>query len=315
MISGPLRDRRIDVHHHIFPPPYVEAAGARLRAQAPDFAFVLEQWSPERSLEAMRESGVTGAITSLSTPGVFAGNVAAARTLARQCNDFAAGMMRAHSQFGMFATLPMPDVEGSLAEIAYALDVLHADGIGFLSVYGDKWLGDAAFAPIFDELNRRKAIVFVHPSVSTCCAALLPNVPPAVVEFLFDTTRTIVSLLYSGTFTRCPDIRFIFPQDGGTLPMLADRIANSLRRAKLNPSDEGMATLRRLYFDVATSTTPIGLGALLGLVPADHVMFGTDYPFLPMSLTTSGLDASPLSEGQQACINHRTAASLLPRFA
>ena len=119
-----LRTRRIDVHHHLLPPAYVTAAGPALIAQAPDFAFVLRDWSPARSIEAMDQSGIATAITSLSTPGVFSAGAAGARALARACNDFAAGMMRDHpGRFGMFATLPMPDVDGSLAEIAYALDV------------------------------------------------------------------------------------------------------------------------------------------------------------------------------------------------
>lgn len=313
-----LRGRRIDVHHHLLPPPYVASVGDALRRQAPDFAFVLDQWSPARSIEQMNANGVASAITSLSTPGVFLGNVPAARTLARACNDYAAGMARDYpGRFGLFATLPMPDVEGSLTEIAYAMDTLKADGIGFLSDYGDKWLGDPAFAPLFDELNRRKAVVFVHPSIANCCRTLLPNVPPAVVEFVFDTTRTIVSLLFSGTFARCPDIKFIFPQAGGTLPMISDRIVNNFKAtpgaAKL--PDDPMVELQRLYFDVAGSTSAPSLGSLLAFTKPDHVMFGTDYPFIPIAKTADGFDKAGLAARDQAAINRTTAARLLPRFA
>jgi predicted TIM-barrel fold metal-dependent hydrolase len=312
-----FQTRRIDVHHHLLPPAYVDAVGDALRKQAPDFAFVLAQWSPARSLEAMDEAGIATALTSLSTPGVFQGDAAGARKLARACNEFAAAMARDHpGRFGFWATLPMPDIEGSLAEIAYAMDVLHADGIGFLSDYGNMWLGDPAFIPLFDELHRRKAIAFVHPSVANCCRTLLPGVPPAVVEFVFDTTRTIVSLLYSGTFTRCPDIRFIFPQDGGTMPIVADRIAHNMKPELAATMPLGpMGELQKLYFDIAASTSKPSLAALLGLVDANHVMFGTDYPFLPTTFTSGSFDRTHLADADKAAINRRTAARLLPRYA
>jgi predicted TIM-barrel fold metal-dependent hydrolase len=315
-MSMDFRNRRIDVHHHIVPPAYAAAAGARLLAQAPGFGFVLE-WTPEKSLAEMDEHGVATAITSLSTPPVFDGDVPAARILARECNEFAAGMARDFpGRFGFFATLPLPDVEGSLAEIAYALDVLKADGIGFLTSYGDKWLGDAAFAAIFDELHRRNALVYVHPTVSDCCRSLLPGVAPAVIEFLFDTTRTITSLLFSGTFSRCSVIRFIFSHAGGALPMLAHRMSVSAGRFVADRLPNGaMYELQRLYFDLATTTHEIGLDAILKLVAADHVLLGTDYPFMPMAATIPGLDASGLPLDVQAAINRLGAAALVPRFA
>ena len=231
-------------------PPYVDAAGDALRRQAPDFAFVLSQWSPAHSIEAMDASGIATAVTSLSTPGVFQGDVQDARRLARACNEYAAGMARTYpGRLGFWATLPMPDVEGSLNEIAYAMDVLKADGIGFLSDYGDKWLGDPAFAAVFAELQRRKAIVFVHPSVANCCRTLLPGVPPAVAEFVLDTTRTIVSLLFNGTFTRSPDVRFIFAQAGGTMPMISDRIAHNVKPELAATMPLGpLGELKKLYF-------------------------------------------------------------------
>jgi 6-methylsalicylate decarboxylase len=316
LMSLDFRNRRIDVHHHIVPPTYAAAAGARLLAQSPGMDFVLE-WTPEKSLAEMHQHGVETAITSLSTPAVFAGDVAAARILARECNEFAAGMARDFPrQFGFFATLPLPDVDGSLVEIAYALDVLKADGVGFLTSYGDKWLGDAAFATIFDELHRRNALVYVHPTVSDCCRSLLPGVGPAVVEFLFDTTRTITSLLFSGTFSRCSGIRFVFSHAGGALPMLAPRIAASAGRFVGDRLPNGaLYELKRLYFDLATTTHEIGLDAILKLVAPDHVLLGTDYPFMPMTATLPGLDASGLPLDVQAAINRLSAAALVPRFA
>ncbi len=312
-----FRNQRIDVHHHIVPPAYAEAAGARLLAQSPDFGSVVLKWTPEQSLAEMDKHGVATAVTSLSTPSVYAGDVAAARTLARECNEFAAAMARDFPRrFGNFATLPLPDVDGSLVEIAYALDVLKADGVGFLTSYGDKWLGDPAFASIFDELHRRNALVYVHPTVSDCCRNLLPGVNPAVVEFLFDTTRTITSLLFSGTFSRCSGIRFIFSHAGGALPMLAYRLATASGRMVPDRVPNGaLYEFKRLHFDIATTTNEIGLDAILKLVGPEHVLLGTDYPFMPMAATIPGLDASVLPDAVQAAINRTGAVALVPRFA
>src|SRR4051794_38237557 len=194
----------IDVHHHLFPPPFV----AHLIEHDHYLARgVARHWTPQVSLDDMDAAGIATAFTSITAPGLAA--IARKRLFAvtRECNEYGARMTADHARrFGLFASLPLPNVDDSLREMAYALDTLHADGIGLLTCYGDQWLGDAAFVPVMDELERRRAVVYVHPTVADCCRNLLPGVADWVLEYPMDTTRTIASLLFSGTFARCPNI-------------------------------------------------------------------------------------------------------------
>jgi predicted TIM-barrel fold metal-dependent hydrolase len=211
---------RIDVHHHYLPPAHAAAMGdSRVNGPAP-------KWTVELSFADMEKAGVAKSVLSLMPPGVWFGDPAAARKLARECNDFGAQLVREHpGRFGLFAALPLPDTEGSLREIEYALDVLKADGIGLFTSYGDKYLGDPAFVPVFEELNRRKAVVYTHPIIPVCCTGLIKGVSNDTIEFATDTTRTIASLIFGagGTAFRCPDIKFIWSHSGGTLPFLIGR--------------------------------------------------------------------------------------------
>ena len=310
--------RRIDVHHHMFPPTYKTRAGDRIRASASigDYSPLFD-WTPERALALMDKYGVATGIASISTPGIWFGDAAEARSLARECNEFAAGMVRDHpGRFGLFAAVPLPDQDASLREIEYALDTLKADGIGIFTSYGDKWPGDPAFAPVFDELNRRKAVVFVHPAAPACCRGIMPGVPPAIIEFVFDTTRAITSLLASGTLQRCPDIRFIFCHAGGTAMPIAHRIdAWSERTAHVKQQTQGvLAALRRLHYDIATSANPASLAALRAIVPLSQILFGSDNPFITMRVTAEGMDAAGFSDDEARAINRDNALRLFPRL-
>src|SRR5438552_18711851 len=217
---------RIDVHHHLFPPAYI----ARL-VEADHYLArgVARQWTPQVSIEDMDAAGVTTAITSITAPGFAVVAPERLFSINRECNDYGARMARDHrGRFGLFASLPLPDVERSLEEIGYALDTLKVDGIGLLTSYRDKWLGDPAFAPVMDELNRRKAVVYTHPTTANCCANLIPDVPESIIEWGTDTTRTIASLVFSGTAARCQDMKIIFSHGGGTMQFMAERF---VRRA------------------------------------------------------------------------------------
>lgn len=308
--------RRIDVHHHILPPRYLAAARERILALAQGYAQVLD-WTPEVSLAQMDKFGIAAAVTSNPSPWTWFPREEA-RFLVRDSNDYAAALARDHpGRFGVFAALPMPDIEGSLAEIAYAYDTLNADGICLTTSYDDKWPGDPLFEPVFAELNHRKAVVFIHPASPACCRGLIPGVPDPTIEFMFDVTRSITSLLFSGTLSRLPDIRFIFTHAGGAVAQLAERI---IRNAALQ---KGIAErlpkgaryeVEKLYYDITTSTSRATLDAIRDVVPITQLLFGSDYPYLPIAQTVQGLEQYGFGDADRMAINRGNAQLLLPRL-
>jgi len=318
--AGGETARLIDTHHHFYAPAYQKAwldwDAARKVTPFPSQVA----WTREKAVEEMDKNDVRSAILSLpSTPGLwFNDGPEAAARMARTCNDFAAEMIRDYpGRFGLFATLSMLDIDATLKEIEYVFDTLKADGVGLQTNYGDKWLGDAAYKPIFDELNRRKAVVYVHPLVAACCAGLSVGAPPAVLEVPHDTTRTVTSLLLSGGFARWRDIKWLFSHAGGTIPMLAGRIDafNARRPNRAEFAPEGIiAEFRRLHYDTANAASAPAIAALTALVPASQITFGSDYPYFPLEQWKS-LRALGLSEADLAAIGSGNAMRLVPRFS
>jgi predicted TIM-barrel fold metal-dependent hydrolase len=308
---------RIDVHHHFYPPEYLRELTKPIPGSDGAQPGVRD-WTTQRTLEEMDKHGVQTAVISLSPPGCRMFDKEGNRRLARICNEYGAHMSADHKgRFGLFGVLPMPDVEGSLAEIAYAFDTLKADGIQLMTSYVDKWLGDPAFDAVMDELNRRKATVFVHPLAPNCCAGLIPWVPAALVEYPQDTNRCIMSLMFSGTLTRCPDIKFIFCHGGGSMPMLAGRVSHSgANRRFLDKVPKGIEyELKKLHYDIALAAFRPSLSALFALVPTSQVLLGSDYPFSSIGAAVGGLDAYGVAEADARAIYRGNAERLMPRLA
>ena len=313
-----MAGHRIDVHHHILPPDYVETVGDD-RIGPLILSGKTPEWTPEMSIEAMDRNGIATSITSISAPGLWFGDSDETRRLCRDCNDYADRLRRDFpGRFGMFANLPLPDVDASMAEIKYALDDLKADGIGLLTSYGDRYPGDPEFAPVFDELNRRGAVVYFHPT-NAPCNKCQPEIPAATLDFPFDTTRAIVSLLFGGTFARCQNIRFIFSHAGGTVPFIAERIGRLGARPGFKEAVPNgvVPELARLYYDTALSANWLAFRSLLELVTPDHVLFGSDYPFAPeptMVGTIKGLIELGLEPDVLQGIERDNALALFPQF-
>jgi predicted TIM-barrel fold metal-dependent hydrolase len=309
--------RRIDVHHHMLPPEYAKLTRERILQITSGDPTVLN-WTPEITFAQMEQYGVASAILSLPVPGAWHDGKDNSRKLARIANEYGARLSKDHpGKFGVFAALPLPDVDGSLKEIEYAFDALHSDGVYLQTSYDEKWPGDPAFAPVFDELNRRKAIVFVHPTEPACCANLIPGIPSNVIEFVFDTTRAITSFLVNGTFARCPDIRFIFCHSGGTMPVLAARINGFFqsRSALASQVPNGvMYELKKLHYDVANATNPSSLAALMKLVPTSQIVWGSDFPYRPVGPTATGWDNYEAAPEIKSAVNRENALKLFPRF-
>jgi predicted TIM-barrel fold metal-dependent hydrolase len=309
----------VDTHHHFYPPPYQKTwADWEDQRKIPHFG-VQFAWSREQDIEAMDKNGVTTSVLSLaSTPGTwFDAGAQAAHDMARLCCDFAAEMVRDKpGRYGLFAPLSMLDIDATLKEIEYAFDTLKADGVNLQTNYGDKWLGDPVYQPIFEELNRRQAVVYVHPLVASCCGRLNIGAFPAVIEVPHDTTRAVVSLLLSGTFARLRDIKWLFSHAGGTIPMLAGRIESFFERAgnrdRFVP-DGIEAEFRRLYYDTANATHPSSMAALTALIPVSQITYGTDYPYWPLDQINNLRGTLPPQD--LAAVSSGNALRLLPRLS
>ena len=321
--AGRPKRRLIDVHHHFFPPALLAAFEAyNTRHQQPQQAPFVLNWTPARTLEEMDKNGVATAVLSIASvpDGWFGLDDAAKRQLTRTCNDYAARMMRDHpGRFGLFAALPIPDVEGSLREIEYAFDTLKADGVGIATNYGATWPGDPAYKEIFAELDRRKANVYFHPVSPNCCSGnFVPGVAESVIEYPYDTGRAVLSLLFSGTFLARRNIKWLFSHGGGTIPFLAGRIVTQTKFIKtLNEvAPHGVdAELKRLHYETANAAYAPTMAALLKYVPLDNIMFGSDFPYVSVGQNAEGLESIGLSATQLRAIEHANAMRFVPRLA
>ncbi len=302
---------RVDVHHHFIPPFHADVMAVRRSGGRPP------RWSPQMSLDEMDKNGIATAILSLVQPATwFADDVPLSRSLAHECNEYGAKLMRDHpGRFGLFAAISPPDVDGSLKEIEHALDTLKADGIGLMTSYGTQYLGDPSFEPVYAELNRRRALVYVHPTTPACCGAILPGIGPSTVEFATDTTRTITHIVFSGTATKFPDIRWIFSHSGGTLPFLTGRLIE-LQNLKKDPRlpDGPLPELRKFHYEVAQGHTAGQIAALLKMVPIAQLLYGSDFPLRRAIEVNEGIAAYGFNADELRSIERETALRLIPRL-
>ncbi|CAE6746824.1 amidohydrolase family protein [Paraburkholderia nemoris] len=271
--------RKIDTHQHFLPKLYVDAVGLDLLNAAMP-GGVAPTWSVEAALAMMDENGIDEGILSISSGPTLPD----AATLLRKCNDLAAELRARHpGRFGSFASLPLPDVDAALKEVSYCLDVLKVDGFIAFTNYNGLYLGDELFTPLWEELNRRGTVVFIHPNQPP--HEIPPVAPASVLEYPFETTRTATSLIMSGAMSHFRNIRFILSHAGGTLPFLVPRIALSISMmpAVAERVGDTLAAVRSFYFDTALSTGNAPLSALTQVADPDHILFGTDFPFAPTS--------------------------------
>ncbi|SCK17011.1 Predicted metal-dependent hydrolase, TIM-barrel fold [Variovorax sp. HW608] len=303
---------RIDTHQHIVPPAYA----AWLDQQGVTAGGLpIPKWSAEGALDLMESARIETGILSVSTPGVHLGDDGAARSMARLVNEFAADAVRQHpGRFGFFATLTLPDVDGALAEAAHALDVLGADGVVLLTNVRGVYLGDASIEPLMEELERRKAVVFVHPSELP--APAVPGIPPFAADFLLDTTRAGINMARRAWLERYPNVKIILSHGGGFIPYAAERIARMC--SPDGDSARGIENLRRFYFDTALASSPYALPSLLAFADPSHVFFGSDWPYAPKerSLHFAGLlDKFELGPDLRMAIERGNAERVFRRLA
>lgn len=320
--------RRLDLHHHFGSPRWIKKIAEVKRQGWQQF----QNFSPAKAVETLDRAGVSAAFLSVTEPGVWFGDDFSkerqdAIGMARDMNDYGARMVSDYKgRFGLFAVLPLPDIDASLKEIAYAFDTLKAEGVGLLTSYSNKWLGDASFAPVFEELNRRGAILYSHPTDAICCHNLLPNVSPGTIEWNTDTSRAILSVINDGTpaapsqsvATRYPRIQFVWSHAGGTLTALAGRFfggpnsADNL--AKPVQPNSRLYHLRRFYYDTAQSTNLIIMQALKSLVGASQIVFGSDYPYSTIADHANALRKCGFNEAEMRGIDRENALRILPKY-
>src|SRR3954451_8643490 len=282
--------RIVDLHQHSIPDFYWQASNEDGNAAG---GITPPRWSLEGAIAYLDEAGIDVAIPSISTPGVHFGDDAAARTLARRVNEYLADIKRERpDRFGAFAALPLPDVEGTLEQIAYAFDVLDLDGVSLMTNAGGSYLGDSRFDPIFAELQQRAAVVFVHPTASPDPIAHTLGLPDALLDYPVDTSRAIAKLHYSNTFARTPDVKYVFAHAGGAIPFVASRFAivDEMDVIPGGPERGAFAdALRRLHWDTASAFSDPVLHMLRSVTGLHNVVFGTDYPYPRDAISIAGL--------------------------
>jgi 6-methylsalicylate decarboxylase len=315
---------RIDVHQHVVPPFWAEALPnhggdpSGLRSGDPS-GTVLPQWSPNSAIDLMDSQEIATGILSLTAPGIVSWGQGERREMARRVNEYTADLVaKQPARFGNFATLPLPDVDGALSELEYALDALGADGVILLGNYGEKYLGDVIFEPLWAELHRRQSVVFVHPGLPLSPA---PGVAGPLVDYPFDTTRTAVQLVLNGIVDQYAGARIILAHAGGFVPFASHRfaqLARVFRPEAAKPADI-LASFQRFYFDTALSSSPAALPSLKAFARNGHILFGTDFPFAPADVAayfTTKLDTyESLTADEQTAISHGNAWTLFPRLA
>jgi predicted TIM-barrel fold metal-dependent hydrolase len=310
----------VDLHQHVIPDFYWEASNEDGNAAG---GITPPRWSLDGAIAYLDEARIDLAIPSISTPGVHFGDDAAARKLARRVNEYLADLKRRRpDRLGGFAALPLPDVEGCLEQIEYALDVLELDGVSMMTNADGSYLGDSRFDPVFAELQRRAAVLFVHPTASPDPIAHTLGLPDSLLDYPVDTSRAIAKLHYSNTFARTPDVKYVFAHAGGTIPFVASRFA-IVDEMNVIPGAHERGTflnvLPRVYWDTASAFSDPVLHMLRSVAGLGNVVFGTDYPYPRDAISIAGLRqlqrTAELDDDERRGVLGGSAARLIPRLA
>jgi predicted TIM-barrel fold metal-dependent hydrolase len=308
----------IDTHHHMLPDFFWRETD---NAHAPVGGLAPHRWSAEASLSFMDDAGIDVAVVSVSTPGVHVGDHVRAAVLARRCNEFGARLVQAKpDRFGCFACLPLPAIDASLEELAYSLDVLKLDGCVLFTNANGVYLGDAVLEPVFEELERRQVVAFVHPNPSPDAAAHSLGLPDNLIDFPTDTNRAVAQMHYTGRFARTSNVKYIFSHAGGSIPYLAARFAIIDEMAFIAGAEQrGTAAdmFRRMYWDTALAASAPVLNMLRDVAGTTQVLYGTDFPYQRHDLAVRSkqvVQRAALSDGERADMLGGNAARLFPRL-
>lgn len=313
----PRGPHRIDLHYHFIPPAWIGDKRV-LAAMSPQILGISRNWTPARAIEEMDANGIATVVGSIPNPGIWFGDRDHARRLARICNEYGAGLKQDHpGRFGFFAALPMLDADASLAEIGHAFDVLGAEGVGLFTNYDDHWLADPMFAPVFAELNRRKAAIYVHPFPAGCCRATMAGLPPSYIEYPVDTTRAILQWITTRSAARYPDLKLIFSHAGGYIMGGLGRLQFlSDTRPDFGLPASFRDEVAKFYYEISSSADRVTMAALGAYVPPTHIVLGTDSPYVEdMGANLAQLMSLGLSPAVLRAIERDNALRIIPSLA
>jgi predicted TIM-barrel fold metal-dependent hydrolase len=307
----PAEPRRIDVHYHYMPPAWLGEPEVD-RDLAASVRPIADAWTPLVALEEMDRNAVQAVVTSVTSPGVWFGDLEQSRRLSRACNEYGAQLTADHpGRFYSLTALPLPDVDAALAEIAFGLDHLGALGVTVFTSYDGLWVADNHFSPVWEELNRRHAVVFVHPTAPKD-GPRLPGIASLLWEFPSDTGRVMLQWVASGASEKYPNVKLIFSHAGAAFLAGLGRLkVLAATRPELGLPADLADRVARFYFELSSSTDDVTLGVLAGHADAAHLLLGTDSPFIgPMGATIDQLDRQDLAPAVRAGIEHRNAEVL-----
>ena len=312
---------KIDVHSHFLTKSYLDAMQKYLGGN-PD-RFPMPEWSVERHLAYNEAMGIDHTVLSYSSPHINFSTREVNRELARIGNEEAAAIVAKNSgKFSYLASLPLPNLDDSLAEIAHAHDHLGADGFTLPTNTKGTYMGAPELEPMFAEFNRRKALVTFHPNKPGAVPAGVGEMLPIpMMEFVFDTTRCVVDLMLRNYPEKYPDIKFLMPHCGSMLPYVVDRIASFkptlIKTGSVKPDYDVAKVFSSFYFDTTGASAAHQLRDVMDMTDISHILYGSDFPFPPVSVleeqTDAVFNAPYLNAEQKACIFYKNALALFPK--
>lgn len=292
LLTDSLCAQTVDVHSHIIVSEYIEvlqAHGAELEE-----TFPLPGWDAERHIAFMDSTGISTAVLTMPAPQPYYGDAEESAACVRKVNEAAASVKRKYpGRFLFCAALPLPDVDAAIREAIYALDTLKADGVKLATNSRGQYLGDEALDPLMEVLDERHAVIIIHPHrPAPCPEKIIAATPLAMYEYPAETTRAVVNMMARNVLVRYPDLKVVVPHCGSFLPLALPRMKSILpamvKQGYMQPIDwEG--NLSRLYFDLAGSPTAEVLRSLLTITTPDHILYGSDYPYLPDAVLKANL--------------------------
>ena len=307
---------KIDVHSHYFPPAYNQMLDRR-NMKLLDGGFPRPEWNEEIHLSSMEKLGITYSVLSISSPHLHMGDAGEAIEAARASNEYGAGLMKKYpDKIGVFASLPLPEIDAAVKEIAYCTNELHVTGFALQTNSLGVYLGDPRLDPVMDALNREKAVVLIHPTKPQVVpSGVNETLPYPMMEFFFDTCRAVMNLILTKTINRYPDIRFVIPHAGAYLPIISDRVASMSKMLCPDGSVDIGKCLAGLYYDLGGTSMPKQYGNLCQITSKEHILYGSDIPFtpLPMCCKLAETMDSCLTEEMQELVYRQNPGRLLGR--